>query len=88
MIKSITITTAQPRDGDPGACQVGHFKMVNDHVVLCNPDGFALSEKTPIGAGETAHVVAARLLRRQWLSKSGGTNFGRALPRMPPRGIA
>jgi hypothetical protein len=87
-IKTITITTAQPTGDDPGRVEVGHFKMVgDDNVVLCNEDGFRLSEKTPIGPGESAELVASRLLRRKWLSKAGETNFNRTLGVLP-RGIA
>jgi hypothetical protein len=82
-IKTITITTAQPRGDDPGRCEIGFFKIVDEHVVLCNEDGFRLSERTPIGPGESAELVASRLLRRKWLSKAGETNFNRTLGVMP-----
>jgi hypothetical protein len=86
-IKQVRITTSSPADGDPGHCEIGYFKVTDGAVQLCNEDGVALSEKTPILAGESAELVASRLLRKRWLSSRAGTNFNRPIGAVP-RGIA
>jgi hypothetical protein len=87
-IEQVIITTAQPMNGDTGSCEVAYFMTEGGDVYLCSDDGIKTSERAPIKAGETAELVAKRLLRLRWRSKAGGSNFNRPIPAAPPRGVA
>ena len=88
MIKAVYITTRPGRDdGDPGACEVGHYKVENNFVVMCNAEGRPTGKKQSLGPGDDAHSIASRLTREAWLRKAPASDFNRPLY-YGPSGVA
>ena len=77
-IKSVTITTQRPRGDDPGACEIGHYKVENGFVVMCDENGRLTGKKCQL-IGEDAHAVAGRLLREAWLKRADESDFNRVI---------
>jgi hypothetical protein len=78
MIKAVIITTQQPRGDDPGACEIGYYKVENGFVLMCDENGRATGKKCQL-IGEDAHRVAGRLLRETWAKRTGTSDFNRPL---------
>jgi hypothetical protein len=88
MIKAVYITTRPGRDdGDPGACEVGHYKVENNFVVMCNADGRPTGKKQNLGPDDDAHSIAARLTREAWLRRARANDFNRRID-WPSSGVA
>jgi hypothetical protein len=79
-IKAVIITTQPPRGDNPGACEIGHYKVENGFVIMCNEDGRPTGKKCQL-IGEDAHAVAGRLLREAWAK--GTSDFNRPTYRKP-----
>jgi hypothetical protein len=77
-IRSVIITTQAPRGDDPGACEIGHFKIEDGYVVMCSEDGRPTGTKERL-IGEDAQRVAGRLLREAWLKRADESDFNRAI---------
>jgi hypothetical protein len=78
-IRQVTITTSSPRGDDPGAVELGFYKVENDMVVLCDETGRSAGKRLAIGSGESPALVAARLLRDRWLKRArDGIGIGRS----------
>jgi hypothetical protein len=78
-IKTVIISTAPARaDGYPGACEIGHYKVENGFVILCNEEGRPTGKKCQL-IGEDAHRVAGRLLREAWSKRATESDFNRPL---------
>jgi hypothetical protein len=78
MIKAVIITTKAPRGNDPGACEIGHYKVENGFVLMCDENGRLTGKKRQL-IGEDAHAVAGRLLREAWLKRASESDFNRPL---------
>jgi hypothetical protein len=83
-IKAVIITTQPPRGDNPGACEIGHYKVENGFVIMCNEDGRPTGKKCRL-IGEEAHQAAARLLREAWSRRTTESDFNRPLV-YPERG--
>ena len=69
-IHHLVIPVANASRGNPtGAAVAGWYRVENGAVVICTEDGMPAGDKRKIGEGETARVVAARLLKREWEDK-------------------
>ena len=80
MIESVAITTRPPRgDGDPGACEIGHYKVDNGFVVMCNAEGRPTGKKQRLRHDDDAHQIAGRLTREAWLRRAPESDFNRPL---------
>jgi hypothetical protein len=87
-IKAVIITTRSPRDeGDPGACEIGHYSVVDGVVVMCSEDGKPTGKKQRIGSGEDPQRIASRLAKEAWVKTRGDADFNRPLS-YPRAGIA
>ena len=73
-IKAVIITTQPPRGDNPGACEIGHYKVEDGFVIMCSEDGRATGKKCQL-IGEDAHAVAGRLLR-----EAGSRGLGGLIP--------
>jgi hypothetical protein len=74
MIKSVVISTQPARGDDPGACEIGHYKVENGFVVMCDENGRAPGKKCQL-IGEDAHRVAGRLLHEAWLKRASESDY-------------
>jgi hypothetical protein len=78
MIKAVIITTQPARGNDPGACEIGYYKVENGFVVMCDENGRATGRKERL-IGEDAQKVAGRLLREAWSKRATESDFNRPL---------
>ncbi len=86
-IKHVIITTQQPRGDDPGACEIGHYKVENGMVVMYDEDGRKTGKRYALSPGDDPDKVAGRLLRESWLKRGGEKDFNRPLV-YPRSGVA
>jgi hypothetical protein len=79
-VKAVVVSTrnADPKTGDPGSCEIGHFAIVDGCVLLCNEDGRPTGKKERL-IGEDAHKVAARLIKEAWLQRATDSDFNRPI---------
>jgi hypothetical protein len=78
-IKAVWITTRPPRGDDPGACEIGHYKVENDMVVMCREDGRPTGKKVRLAPGDDAQKIAGRLTRESFLRREPESAFNRPL---------
>ena len=63
-IKAVIITTQPPRGDNPGACEIGHYKVENGFVIMCNEDGRPTGKKCRLKASNcVTHYVIERVRR-------------------------
>ena len=79
-VKAVVVSTrnADPKTGDPGSCEIGHFAIVDGCVLLCSEDGKPTGAKERL-IGEPAERVAGRLLRAAWLKRVTENDFDRPI---------
>jgi hypothetical protein len=78
MIKAVIITTQRPRGDDPGACEIGYYRVENGFVLMCDENGRLTGRKERL-IGEDAQKVAGRLLREAWLKRASESDFNRVV---------
>jgi hypothetical protein len=87
-IRHVIITTKLPDARDPvGACEIGHFKVENNFVVMCDEEGKPTGKRLALRPGDDPENVATKMLREQWLSRGSEINFNRQL-NYPRWGVA
>jgi TolB-like protein len=61
---------------NPGAYEIGHYKVEDGFVVMCDENGRATGKKFQL-IGEDAQRVAGRLLRDAWSKRETESDFNR-----------
>ncbi len=80
-LKTVWVTTRSPVDDeDPGACEMGHYAVVDGVLILCDKHGRP-GKSYPLGPEDDAHKVAGRLTREAWLRRTD--DFHRPLDYQP-----
>jgi hypothetical protein len=79
-VRGIVISTrnADPKTGDPGSCEIGHYAVADGYVLMCDENGRPMGAKEKL-IGEPAERVAGRLLREAWLKRVTESDFNRPI---------
>lgn len=77
-LEHVWIPTAQPRNGDDGAAELGFYTVENGVLTMRDEKGKSLGVTQALG-NEDPRVIAARLRRAMWLKTVGESNFNRPL---------
>jgi hypothetical protein len=85
VIRTVSVQTAAPFGGSPGAITVGYYSVQDDVVVMHDEAGILTGKRQHLRAGEDPRGVAYRLARESWQAKT--PDFNRAL-NYRPAGVA
>ena len=74
----IQISAPHPERNDPGAVEIGWYKVSDGLLTMTDEDGKPMAKPHKLGVDEDAQLVAMRLLRERWMNTSG-SDFNRKL---------
>jgi hypothetical protein len=78
-IKTVCYITRQPRDGDPGSVELGHYMVADGFVVMCDDTRKLTGKKVKLNPGDDAKVVAGRATKEAWSKRMRNREFNRPL---------
>jgi hypothetical protein len=79
VILTVWIQTREPRNGDLGGTEAGHYFVADGVLTMCSEDGKPTGKTHRLEPGEDPKVIAGRLRRAAWLAERGESDFNRPL---------
>lgn len=84
-IYQVYATVRLPRDDDPGKVTVGYFTLIDGVLTMTNPKGVPARRSNgekiqrKIAEGDDPKIIASRLTKEIYHSRSGETDLNRRL---------